>query len=354
VSPPIEFFVYRTSKIVERGKVIRLTTDWWMNYIAYVFIFICWGAYGGFSVYNFLQRPQFVYSSDILEYIQTPDFYEIRTPFGGGISYNHQYFYENSTIPPISHANIFSASSTSNYTVNSVCFNMNNTCSTKKSFNCYPLSKNEQKFFSFNYKLTPASIQFFRPTHDKNYFQNHAINTKENSKYYCSQPSISVRSISKVSTVESYEVNIEDNAQMIITEDNFGYYPIILLVLSTVSVFAYSRVFFMYIKERTLDIVYFVFTWKDVKNMKNRNEELKDIIKDQKKIEKERKTMERYMKKNNIDAETIANTTQGPNEENETITRVSVHHESVPQVVPIENMNLGDTNVIYRPVGQNN
>jgi hypothetical protein len=34
------------------------------------------------------------------------------------------------------------------------------------------------------------------------------------------------------------------------------------------------------------------FSWKDMKNMKNRNEELKDIIKDQKKIEEE---MEKYM-----------------------------------------------------------
>ena len=342
VSAPVDFFVYRTSKIVEKGQSIKLFTDWILNYGAYLFVFICWLAYGGSSIYNFLKRPQFVQSSDILEYIQTPDFYEVRNPLIGSI-YNHKYFTDNSTIAPISHANVFiSSSNSTSYTITNVCFNLNGTCDSVKTYECFPLSKNQKKLFSINYQLTPASIQFVRPTHSSGYYQNNQQNIIENKKYYCSNPSIGVKTIAKIGEVENYEINIEDNAEFITTEDNFGYYPVILLILSTVSVFAYSRVFFMYLKDRIIDIIYIVITMRDVKNMKDRNEELKDIIKDQKLQEKEEKKQSRI--------------TQGANtvESVETMNSVQVENESRSQSISIsQDQNLGNTNVIYRPVNIN-
>eukprot|EP01080_Neovahlkampfia_damariscottae_P004012 gene4012-7268_t len=349
LSPPIEFFVYRTSKIVEKGQSVKLLSDWILNYGAYLFVFICWLAYGGSSVYNFLKRPQFVKSSDILEYIQTPDFYETRVPTIGA-TYNHFYFNENTTIPPVSHANVFVSKSNSNYTVTDVCFNLNGTCDSTKTYQCYKLSKNQKKLFDVNYKLTPSSIQFVRPTHSSKYYQNNKINTEENKKYYCSKPTIGVRTISKIGEA-NYEINLEDNAEFITTKDNFGYYPSILLVLSTVSVFAYSRVFFMYLKDRIIEGIYIFITWKDVKNMKERNVELKEIIKDQKQQEKEEKLQEKYMKENEIQKSTVAMTYQIANQPVETYRTVEVVPQSRTQSVSVNQIDtLQNTNVIYRPL----
>eukprot|EP01080_Neovahlkampfia_damariscottae_P009591 gene9591-1793_t len=276
---PCNFCFYQTSKIVEKSESRKLFGYWILTYIAYIFIIICWSTYFIIVLSIYSQRDRYSITKSAALSSFTPDFYEKRINASTGIQMVDLYPF-NKTGAPITEHNPFRQMELStNQNITQVCFNITR-------IECFMLSQEKSNHFYLSYQI--QTLEITKVTFSPLYFMSYNFNLETNQKKY------EIRNFSISHKLQPYKDEIytiftSDQNELVRVKDNLGGFSVFLVLLSTVSIFSTARIFSFYLRDRILDVIYFLITLGKVNQLNTRNSNLEVVLKEQKELKEEMK-----------------------------------------------------------------
>jgi hypothetical protein len=306
----LNFGIYQTSKIVEKSQSRRLLGSWFLTYLCYTFIWIIWLIYFIIILSFYLRGEPKTVSYSVTNFIKSPEFYE-KEVSPNGLELNRNYPFDQHSAP-ISQTNPFAKNTLKSGNQTHLCFKVFSLNSPSES--CFNLSLTYTNHFSVSYVVRAIEIQ--EPGFQLDYMMNYTLNEKYNrEKFVVVNTSISHKIMNFKQ--ETYSVFTYDKSTLEAVRNNRDVIPIFLVLLSTVSVFSLVRVFAFYVRDRILDVIYYVTTKGNVEELIKRNETLHEMIEDQNES------------KRNLKNKSMPSINQ--NDEN--VTSVAVRSTSVPTIV---------------------
>jgi hypothetical protein len=246
-------------------------------------------------------------SRSVTNFIKTPEFYEKEVTYGG-FELNRNYPFDLNSAP-ISQVNPFTKNKLKSGNETHLCFKV---LSLNSSESCFNLSLTQTNHFTVSYVVRAKDIP--EPGFRIDNVMNNTLNEIYNQKtFIIVNTSISHKIMNFKK--ETYSVFNYDKSTIEAIRNNRDVIPIFLVLLSTMSVFSLVRVFTFYLRDRILDVIYYLSTKGDVNELLKRNETLHKMIEEQ-----------------NESKRNIKSSKSTPSM-NEDVTTVTVRNASVPTLV---------------------